>query len=335
MTLYGLVMLEKIDFKKQQLDKKRPLPPNLVENLDKWFSLELTYTSNALEGNTLTRQETAVVLEKGITIGKKTLREHLEVINHEKAINFIGALVHDKCISESQLLDLHALVLNGIDNPNAGRYRDVPVRISGSATILPAPRKVPKLMEDFFKDVVNGDKHPVTRAALTHYELVTIHPFIDGNGRSARLLMNLVLMQHGYPPAIIRTQDRLRYLQLLEQAQTQDLTEPFLQFIYSSVSRSLDIYLKALEGHTVGMLFSKKPKNHFRIGEVAKQANESVPTIRFWTQQGILIPIGSTNAGYAIYDESAIELARKIRLLQETTKMSLNEVKAYLLKGES
>lgn len=327
-------MLEVIDFKKQQLDKKRPLPPNLVENLDKWFSLELTYTSNALEGNTLTRQETAVVLEKGITIGRKTLREHLEVINHEQALSFIQSLVHNKNVSESQLLHIHALILNGIDNPNAGRYRDVPVRISGSATILPAPRKVPKLMESFFSELANSNKHPATKAALAHYELVTIHPFIDGNGRSARLLMNLILMQHGYPPAIIRTQDRLRYLQLLEQAQTQDLIEPFLQFIYNNVSKSLDIYLKALEEQTVGMVFQKKPKKYFQIGEVAKQANESVPTIRFWTQQGLLSPVGSTNAGYAIYDENAITLAKKIRLLQETKKMHLSEIKAYLLKEE-
>lgn len=327
------ITIENLELKKKQIDAKRPLAQNLVENLEKWFALELNYTSNALEGNTLTRKETSVILEKGITIGGKTLREHLEIINHENALQFLSTLINQKNLTEAQLLQIHSIILSGIDNPNAGRYRDVSVRISGSSTILPSPRKVPHLMEHFFNNTINHDNHPVIKAALAHYELVTIHPFIDGNGRSARLLMNLILMQNGYPPAIIRTSDRMRYLSLLEQAQTQELLEPFLKFIYNCVARSLDIYLKAIEGQIVGMNFSQKPKNYLRIGEIAKITQESVPTIRFWTQNGLLNSIGATNAGYAIYSPQAVEVVKKIRHLQKSQKMSLEEIKAYMMKS--
>lgn len=329
-----LVMLKRIEQKKNQLDVKRPMPANLLANLERWFDLELTYTSNALEGNTLTRRETAVVLEKGITIGGKTLREHLEIINHEKAINFMKELIDQRGITETQALELHALILEGIDNPNAGKYRDVAVRISGSATILPNPQKVPYLMDKFFKNIVNNNnQHPLTRAALAHYELVTIHPFIDGNGRSARLLMNLILLQNGYPAAIIRPSDRLRYLKLLEDGQTGGLIEPFLNFIYQSVERSLDIYLRALQGDVVGVEFSKKPKNYLSVGELSKITNESIASIRFWTQKQLLSTVGTTSAGYVMYSPQAATQIKKIRDLQKNQRLSLDEIKCLFEKS--
>lgn len=321
--------LEDLDYKKQQLDTYRPMSQALLHNLESWFNIELTYTSNAIEGNTLTRQETVVVLEKGITIGGKTLKEHLEVINHEQALSFIKTLVDKNGITESELLHIHAIILGGIDNANAGRYRDIAVRIAGSSTILPNPLKIPYLMTKFFKEIFDSTYHPVTKAARAHYELVTIHPFIDGNGRSARLLMNLILIQNGYPPAIVRTQDRLRYLKLLELSQTGGPIEPFLTFIYLCVNRSLDIYLGALNSQTVGMSFVNKATNLYRIGELAKKTNESVATIRFWTKLGILKPAGTTDVGYTIYSDDSINVVKQIRQLQLSNK-SLEEIQAII-----
>ena len=211
--VYGFSMnLDSLTQKKRRLDESRPLPPEVLKNLEQWFLIELTYTSNALEGNTLTRLETAVVVEKGLTIGGKTLAEHLEATNHAAALRKVLEIARSPVTSltEHILSDLHAMILRGIDDANAGRYRSIPVRISGSRVVLPNPAKVSALMSEFFRDLLAmAESHPVEIAAEAHYRLVTIHPFIDGNGRTARLLMNLILLQNGYPPALIRTRDRV------------------------------------------------------------------------------------------------------------------------------
>ena len=211
---------EKLSAKKLQLDGFRPLPRELSANLDEWFKVELTYTSNALEGNTLTRRETAVVIERGLTVGGKSLREHLEATNHAAAIDLVESFVKKQPhqVSGKEILAIHELILKGIDDPSAGHYRSIAVRIAGSRVVLPNPRKVPDLMDEFEAWLISKpDLHPVAFAGEAHYRLVTIHPFVDGNGRTARLLMNLLLMMQGYPPAIIRKRDRLKYLAALEQ----------------------------------------------------------------------------------------------------------------------
>jgi Fic family protein len=242
-------MLNRLTAKKQQLDRYRPMPPALVRNLDDWFTVELTYTSNAIEGNTLTRQETALVVEKGITVGGKTLKEHLEASNHVEALKYVNSLVakNRQEVTEDDVLQIHRLILQRIDDSNAGFYRSVPVRIAGASVVLPNPRKVPDLMTEFMTWLgSNLVEHPVQVAAQAHYRLVSIHPFVDGNGRTARLLMNLLLMQTGYPPAIIRPEDRQTYLSALEKGQTTDSTDDYYQLIYEATERSLDIYLEAL-----------------------------------------------------------------------------------------
>ena len=215
-------LLKQLTEKKQKLDSFRPLPSALVTNLEDWFKIELTYTSNAIEGNTLTRKETALVVEKGLTVRGKTLTEHLEAINHAQAIDFIKALVKAKRkkISERVVLDIHALILKKIDDDDAGRYRSVAVRIQGADIVLPNPIKVPELMSEFFRWLhgANTD-HCVKIAADAHFKLVSIHPFADGNGRTARIFMNLLLMQNGYPPALIRNNDRDFYIDSVEKGQ--------------------------------------------------------------------------------------------------------------------
>lgn len=239
--------LELLTEKKKRLDEARPLPPEAIRNLAEWYRVELTYTSNAIEGNTLSRQETALVVEKGITVGGKSLREHLEAVNHAAAVDLIRRLAdtsHGQP-TENELLDIHRLILAKISDADAGRYRNVSVRIVGSTAIMPNPLKVPSLMKDFFDWLSSTPEHPVRVAAEAHYRLVTIHPFIDGNGRTARLLMNLLLIRNGYPPAVLAPEDRLTYVNALEKGQTGGSSEDFYQYIYKEVDRSLDITLQA------------------------------------------------------------------------------------------
>lgn len=324
---------ETIDAKKRSLDGLRPLPPGVVRNLDAWFRVELTYTSNALEGNTLSRRETAVVLEKGLTVGGKTLKEHLEATNHAHAIDFVATLVDShRVISEQQLLRLHELVLEGIDDANAGRYRSLTVRIAGSTVVLPNPRRVPDLMQEFSDWLGSQPQlHPVALAAEAHYRLVSIHPFIDGNGRTARLLMNCLLMMHGYPPAIIRPRDRAAYLGALETAQLGGSRAAYDSLILRAVDRSLDIYLDAAGSHTrQGMKDAAAPgETLLKIGQLAKNVGETVPTIRHWLKIGLIAPAQVTPAGYQLFSPASIERCRRIQTMKGR-RLTLAEIRATI-----
>lgn len=311
---------ETLDVKKRSLDRLRPLPADVVRNLDAWFRVELTYTSNALEGNTLSRRETAVVLEKGLTVGGKTLKEHLEATNHARAIDFVSTLVDSRrIVSEQQLLRLHELVLEGIDDANAGRYRNVAVRIAGSTVVLPNPRRVPDLMREFSDWLASQPQlHPVSLAAAAHYKLVSIHPFIDGNGRTARLLMNCLLMMHGYPPAIIRPRDRAAYLGALETAQLGGSRAAYDSLILRAVDRSLDIYLDAAGSGTGHGMNDDTPPGEplLKIGQLAKSVGATVPTIRHWLKIGLIAPAQVTPAGYQLFSQAAIDRCRRIQALK-------------------
>ncbi|MDF1655459.1 MAG: Fic family protein [Coxiellaceae bacterium] len=310
--------------KKQQLDALRPLPNALVHNLDDWFRVELTYTSNAIEGNTMTRRETALVVEKGLTVGGKTLVEHLEATNHAKALDWVRQQVKRKPsnLQIKDILHLHDVILKGIDDEHAGFFRSVPVRISGSTVVLPNPRKVPDLMDAFLAFLKQASRlHAVEFAAEVHYQLVTIHPFVDGNGRTARLLMNMILMMLGYPPAIIRTQDRLAYIASLEQAQLGGSKQDYYQLIAKAVDRSLDIYLKSMQGDS----FSESNKKLLKIGEFAQQANENVSTIRHWIKQGLINVTDTTPAGYQLFAAELLTRTKKIQRLKQK-RFTLKEI---------
>ena len=206
------------------------------------LEIEYTYDSNRIEGNTLTLHETDMVVNKGITIAGKGLREHLEAINHKEAIDFIKDVAQKKePISERVLLDIHAIVLHSIDKDNAGKYRRVPVIISGSKHIPPQPYLLQPKMDELFQwyEANKDSMHPVVLAAQMHEKLVSVHPFIDGNGRTARLLMNLILMQHGYPIANIKgdNETRRRYYETLEEASSGD-NSAFVEFRRCSNSKS-------------------------------------------------------------------------------------------------
>src|SRR3989344_4817520 len=243
-------ILQKLHVKKQRLDNNKPLPDELIKNLEEWFRIELTYTSNAIEGNTLTRQETAMVVEEGLTVQGKSLEEHQEAINHAKAFDFIQTLKNKKRheLTTRDIFDIHSIILNKIDDTNKGRYRNVAVRLRGSETVLPNALKVPELMDEFIAWLQSDiEDNPIKIAADAHFKLVSIHPFVDGNGRTARLLMNLLLMQAGYPPAIVRKEDRSAYINSLEKAQTKGDSSDYYTLILKAIDRSLDVYLEAIE----------------------------------------------------------------------------------------
>lgn len=233
--------LQEIDSLKAEYTQYRNLDNAKIQEA---IAIEYTYESNRIEGNTLTLQETQLVIEKGLTIGGKSLKEHLEAINHNEAIDFISDLAkNNEPLNERNLLQIHAIILNSIDKENAGRYRKVPVLISGSMHTPPQPYLVPKLMEDFFLfyEENKSSLHPVVLSAEMHERLATIHPFIDGNGRTSRLVMNLILLQNGFPIANIKgdTESRMKYYNALENSRI-DNKSAFILLIAELVKESLE-----------------------------------------------------------------------------------------------
>ncbi len=240
-------LLVSIESKKRELDKYRPLNPAIVQKLREQFALEWTYNSNAIEGNTLTLHETEIVLTHGITIGGKSVNEHLEAINHREGIVYIEQMIQKKVeISEEVIKKLHYLVLKSINDEEAGYYRRHNVRIVGAHLIPAQAIKIADKMEMLIAWYqANKYQIPVALlAAQMHYRLVCIHPFIDGNGRVSRLLMNMILMAYGYPPAIILHVDRRKYYRVLNEANMGNET-PFENFIGRAIERSLIIYLQS------------------------------------------------------------------------------------------
>lgn len=238
-----------IDSYKDKIDGYRPFSKRLANSLHEKLIVEWTYNSNAIEGNTLTLSETKVVLE-GITVGGKSIVEHLETINHREAILFIEDLISNKePLTEWNIRNIHAIVLKEIDNQNAGKYRSENVVISGAKHIPPKHYEVNNLMQKLIAEYHNDwlDYHPVVRATLLHGEFVKIHPFIDGNGRTSRLLLNFELMKNGYTPIIIKNKDRAKYYDVLDKAHTTMNYEPFIKLVSELVIESEKLCLSVLE----------------------------------------------------------------------------------------
>ena len=222
-SMSSVSKFEQIDRLKGWLDSFRPLSPIIVEELKKLYDVQFTYNSNAIEGNTLTQSETELVLSKGITVGGKTLIEHLEVIGHKDAIDYVESLSQQKqALGEWEIKQIHNLILRKIAPEEAGRYRQLDVKAAGTNYLYPAHYLVSQLMQDFV-DWLNSDTaknlHPVEYATVAHYRFVSIHPFRDGNGRTGRLLMNLLLLRGGYPIVIISNQQRNDYINAIAYGQ--------------------------------------------------------------------------------------------------------------------
>ncbi len=242
-------ILSLINERKVELDILRQNLDNVT--IKEALQLEFLYESNRIEGNTLTLRETQLVINEGMTINGKSMREHLEAINHKEAILFVEDIVSQKIdLSAYILKQIHGIVLYGIDRENAGVYRKLPVAIAGSQHLPPQPYLLQDLMEDYFHFYDNQkDKlHPVVLAAEMHERLLTSHPFIDGNGRTSRLIMNLILLQNGFPLAIIGGdyESRMAYYDALEKVQSENDKESFILLITEKVLFSLDRYINIL-----------------------------------------------------------------------------------------
>lgn len=241
-----LEILSEIDKLQEEINSFRPLPPNTLKQLKAYYRVGMTYSSNAIEGNSLTETETKIILEDGITIGGKPIKDYYEALGHSEAYDYIYKLARDTGFAESDIKKLHKLFYHRIDETKAGVYRKEKVFISGSKYSLPGPEKVPALMKEFIEKMANAAKknHPVVHSALAHKELVFIHPFVDGNGRVARLLMNLILLQSGYCIAIIPPILRRDYINALEKSRIDE--KDFNEFIAKAVRETQKDYLRLL-----------------------------------------------------------------------------------------
>jgi Fic family protein len=237
-------IITRLQDKKSRLDALRPLPSPVLRNLSESMAIEWTYHSNSIEGNTLTLIETKMVVEDGLTISGRSLREHFEAVNHREAVEWVERLVaKEEPIRKSDILSLHSVVLSKIEKQYLGCFRTGSVRISGANFTPPDALVVPELMDELIAWInTPDDLHPLVKATILHHRFVWIHPFFDGNGRTVRLIYNLFLMRHGYPPAIILQQDRRKYYDALNRSNLGDYSKLLLLVLQAS-ERTLDIYL--------------------------------------------------------------------------------------------
>lgn len=243
------ILYSRLIEKKSVLSKNRPIPGIAIKKIAEQLSVEWTYNSNSIEGNTLTLRETQLVLQEGITIKGVSLREHFEAVNHDKAIDYVVSLCKPNyALCTKDILAVHALVLRSIEDQDAGRIRNSGVRISGANFTPPNAIKVPDLLDELVDYINRNPEHlnSLELASVFHHRLVWIHPFFDGNGRTVRLIMNLLLMRDGFPPAIILSNDRKKYYDALNKANNSDYNKLIL-LIAQALERSLNIYINTLD----------------------------------------------------------------------------------------
>jgi len=286
MTYLDKKIQKRIDDKLTQLNSFRPLPTSAVKKLKEQFEVEMTYNSNAIEGNSLTLKETYLVINEGLTIKGKPLKDHLEAKGHKEALDYLYSLVEkgkNNTVSERFIRSLNQIVMQDIDREWAGKYRNSGVIIGGADHKPPEALEIPRLMQNLIAWVGDNNKkiHPVELASILHHKLVFIHPFFDGNGRTSRLTMNIILMHSGFPLVVILKNDRKRYYSTLSQADKGDYI-PFVNFIARAVERTLDIYLKILTP-------DKKDKVEFvLLSKLAKKTNFTEKYLNLLVRSGKL-----------------------------------------------
>jgi Fic family protein len=302
-------IIKRIEEKKQLLDKHRPLPKSALQKLQENFIIEWTYNSNAIEGNTLSLGETRLVLETGITINGKPLKDHLEAINHKEAIIYLLELIkRNKKIDEQLIRNIHGIVVQNIEKEYAGRFRSGQVRILGANFIPPNYLKIPNLINDLII-WLNGEGkklYLLDKTAIFHHRFETIHPFYDGNGRTGRLLMNLILMQKGYPPVIIANTDRKKYLNALNKANQQDYSALTL-LIAVSLEKYLDLYLESIAFAT------KFNQELVPLRELVKKTKMGLEYLSLLARQGKIHAVKNGKTWYSSEDNINNYLKHKLR----------------------
>lgn len=286
MTYLSPIIKKRLEEKLAKLNKLRPLPKSAVQKLREKFQIEMTYNSNAIEGNSLTLKETFLVISEGITVKGKPLKDHLEAKDHHAALEYLYDLIGKNkkhTVSELLIKNLHQIILQKTDKEWAGRYRNANVIIGGAKHTPPDALQVPQKMRDLigWLSAQKNKINIVELAALLHHKLVHIHPFFDGNGRTARLAMNLFLMQAGYPLVVIMKNDRKKYYDVLDEADSGQY-EPLVKFVAQSIERSLDIYLKTLTPATT------KQEKFVSLADISKTTPFSAKYLNLLARQGKL-----------------------------------------------
>lgn len=286
MTYLEQSVQDRLDTKLKQLNSLRPLPKSAVKKLRDQFRIEMTYNSNAIEGNSLTLKETFLVINEGITVKGKPLKDHIEAKDHHQALAYLYELIeHGKknTLSERLIKQIHTIIIKELDKEWAGRYRNSNVIIGGADHAPPDALDVPNQMQELITWISKEKKklHVVELAALVHHKFVHIHPFFDGNGRTSRLIMNLILMQAGFPLSIVLKNDRKKYYRVLAQADKGSY-EPFVRFIAQSVERSLDMYLKTLTP------MNNKREKFMKLKDVAEDTPYSAKYLNLLARTGKL-----------------------------------------------
>ena len=273
MPYLSLTISSRIEEKLKKLESLRPLPSAAVQKLKEQFEIEMTYNSNAIEGNSLTLKETYLVIHEGLAINGKPLKDHLEAKDHHDALTFLYDLIGNQTqstISEHLIREIHSLVVKKTEEEFAGKYRTSNVFIGGDGYTPPDASQVPGEMKNLMTWFTNSKKkiNLIELSALLHHKLVYIHPFFDGNGRTARLVMNITLMRAGYPLVVILKNDRKKYYRVLSQAD-KGIYEPLIGFVAQAIERSLDIYLKILTP------INKKREKYQLLSEISSKTRYS------------------------------------------------------------
>ncbi len=284
MPYLDLNFKNRLDYKLKQLQELRPISSTQVIKLREQFGIEMTYNSNAIEGNKLTLKETFLVINEGLTIKGKSLKDHLEAKDHFEALNYLYEFIEKDShhsISEVFIRNIQQLIVKETDSTWAGNYRNSNIIITGSNHTPPDASTVPHLMSDLIRWINNNkDKLlPIELAAFLHHKIVFIHPFFDGNGRTARLVMNLILMQKGYPLVMILKNDRRRYYDSLDKADKKNY-KPFIHFIAQALERSLNIYLRTL------LPITRSKEKYFFLSEISKKISYSEKYLNLLARQG-------------------------------------------------
>ncbi len=277
---------KRLEEKLKKLNSLRSLPPSAVKKLQEQLKIEMTYNSNAIEGNSLTLKETFMVINEGITVKGKPLKDHLEAKDHNAALQYLYDLIENgkqHTISERLIRILHQIITQETEREWSGRYRNSNVIIGGADHIPPDALDIPQEMQKLIKWLAKNKKnlHIIELASILHHKLVHIHPFFDGNGRTARIVTNLLLMQKGFPLVIVLKNDRKKYYDVLSRVDKGNYI-PLVRFIAQSIERSLDLYLKTLTPS------SEKREKYLPFSELAKQSPYSAKYLNLLVRHGKL-----------------------------------------------
>lgn len=280
-------IIKRIDEKWHKLQSKRPLSSTILKKLKERFMLEMTYNSNAIEGNNLTYKETYLIISEGLTIKGKSFKDHLEAKSNHDALEFIYDLIDmnsKTTISENLIRQVQSLVVSPIDKKIAGKYREGDVAITGSKHKPPLATEIPYEMRRLVLWLKKNQKnlHPIEVASILHHKIVSIHPFEDGNGRTARLVANILLLQARFPLGIILKNDRKKYYETLSKADNGNLL-PFMEFVAQSVERSLDIYLETIVG------VKSESERYLLLSELGKKVNLNPKYLNLLVRKGKLV----------------------------------------------